>query len=222
MHAWDERIGPDSSLTHVDGGKKQLEKGAKQKSRIPLPLGHDSTFIVDMPVKGPEGHVMVDTDIHIWRSYRRIIKGEDARTEGKKIYADLPSSEKMQRHVRACLRERLKEQEAKELMSLEMQRIEREQHLDRYAKLHVMEEQLARERAAAKGFDGVTRPLTKAPPKLPSIPEETIRAIQNSTPGPMRCGGKKILPEHPSRSSSCSPFAMASTGILDRWHDKCL
>ena len=108
MHAWDERIGPDSSLTHVDGGKKQLEKGAKQKSRIPLPL-HNSTFIVEMPTRGPDSHVVVDTDIHIWRSYRQIIKGEDARTEGKKIFASIPSSEKMQRHVRECLRERLRE-----------------------------------------------------------------------------------------------------------------
>jgi hypothetical protein len=219
MHAWDERIGPDSSLTNVDGGKKQLEKGAKQKSLIPLPL-HNSRFIVELPPRGPEGPAVVDTDLHLWRSYRTIVKGDDARTEGKKIYAELPTCSKTSKHVRECLRERLREQERKELLLLEEQRQERARHLDRYDKLHAMEDRLARQRAAAKGFDGVSRPLTKAPPKLPVISEDAIRASMNASPVMGRCGGKRMIAEHPSRAASSTPFAMSSNGLLDRWYDK--
>jgi hypothetical protein len=243
---WDERIGADASITHVSGGKKIFhEITGKSASNVPLPQG-DQPFLVPMPGNGTMRHqtpVMVDTNIHVWRSYRTITAtAEGVQGEGKKMNArPLPMIE-VQAHIRKSLRDKLRDQERKELMLKKQHDLEREAMLVRHANHASMEETFLRTRAKTLGFEGLHKPVTRPPPSMPSVaPEELQRIVDaaHSTGGAARMpgsGGKRVWADHPCQRSNGSPFGSSShtptpgvseaesraVSSMRRWEDKCL
>lgn len=231
MHAWDERIGPDASISHLTGGKKQFPNNNRSASSIPIPL-HDAPFLVPMPVNGEHAPkpVIVNTDTHLWRSYRTVVSGE-GQPEGKKMNArPLPLIE-VQSHLRKSLREKLRDNERKELMMEEEFKKERERMLKRHAISAKKEEEWLRERATTMGFEGLKKPCTKAPPALVAqIPSEAVDRILASAPTgagqAFSQGGKKIIKDHPGCRNNGRPFGFVAMDAgekdtsMQRWRDK--
>lgn len=239
---WDERIGADASITHVSGGKKIFSNtSGKFASNVPLPQG-DQPFLVPMPANGSmrnQSPVVVDTNTHVWRSYRAVTSAEGVEGEGKKMSArPLPMIE-VQAHLRKSLREKLREQERKELMLKQQHNLEREALIARHASHAAMEESFLRSRAKSLGFEGLHKPVSRPAPSLPSVtPQDLQRAVDaahaNGSTRMAGAGGKRVWADHPCQRSNGSPFGNMShaEGLNDeekravssmkRWNEKCI
>jgi hypothetical protein len=240
LHAWDERIGLDASISHVTGGKKQFPGMSRVASSIPIPLGNQP-FVVEMPGNGDiqdQKPVVVDVDRHMWRAYRMTVGNEGVAPDGKKMSAKPLPAHEVQAHLRKALREKLRDQERKELMLRETQRLEQEALLKRHRAFGEKEESFLRQRATSMGFEGLRKPVTKAAPWLPPVSPEVVDRAMSSLliSGPEAAGallngktGKRVLRDHPSVRNHGPPFgavtsaaALKGSENMQAWKDKCL
>ena len=244
LKPWDERIGPDASITKLRKGKLlSTRTGEKLVSQIPLPPP-GSQFLVDMPKERSRDFTSpVNTDLTIWRAYRSVINGDDSRVEGKRmVNSHIQPVAKIQDQLRVGLRDRLRMQEIKELQMREEHERERQRVLERQQTRGKMQDESLREKAKIKGFDGLNKPVLKQPdrphaaaaiqrtslPKLSSsneAPDATTTTPSNLDPKMLyRTGGKRMCFDHAS-SGDHGPLFGGSNGSFEdpshaRWTNK--
>ena len=249
LKPWDERIGPDASITKLRKGKLLSSRtGEKLVSQLPLPPP-GSKFLVDMPKECPRDVTSaVNTDLTIWRAYRSVINGDDSRIEGKKmVNSHIQPVAKIQDQLRVGLRDRLRMQEIKELQLREEHERERQKVLERQQKRGQMQDEIWREKAKVKGFDGLTKPVLKQPDqphaaaaiKRVSLPKLNSNDVdgnnnQNQTTNPddtttgkqldpkmlYRTGGKKMCFDHASSGDHGPLFGGTKEGFTDASHKR--
>ena len=226
---WDERVGPDASITNVSRGKRQMaETRDKHTSNLPLPP-KDSPFLVEMPKKFSTEPVIVDSDLHLWRAYRSVAKGDDSRIEGKKmVHSHVKPVSEVQNDLRRGLRDRLRMQEVKELALKEEHMRAREAMARRHTERSALEDTVWRQRADAKGFEGLKRANLQQPqPTLPPIDDRAVDELRASLDPSMlhRSGGKRmVVNAHPSQFDNGPLFGGRDVKYGDalhqRWKDK--
>lgn len=226
LHAWDERIGADASITHVNGGKKQFPSASKVASNIPLPT-KEQPFLVPMPRNGEfadQKPVVVNTDTHMWRSYRAMVSTDGVIPEGKKMSARPIPMIEVQAHLRKCMREKLRDQERRELAMSRVHELERAALAHRHAQHAKMEESFLRSRTVSLGFEGLRKPVTRSKPALPPLPPDEIQRSVSAALEPHT----KPRELHPSQRTNGPPFGSmtpalgAPDGSIKRWVDKSL
>lgn len=241
LHAWDERIGLDGSISHVTGGKRQYPGMSRTASNIPIPL-HDQPFVVEMPGNGEMRElqpVKVDVNTHMWRSYRMTVGNDGVAPDGKKMSAKPLAAHQVQSHLRKTLRDKLRDQELKELSLRVEQQKEREEMLKRHKCFAESEETFLRHRATTMGFEGLRKPVTKSAPMLPPVAPEAVEraftSLQLTAPEAavnLLTGktGKRVLRNHPSVRNHGPPFGAVTSAValrsnselMQRWTDKSL
>lgn len=227
LHAWDEQIGPDASITKVGGGKRQFPSHSKSASNIPLPL-RNADFLVQMPTTGEHRGArpyVANTDLHIWRSYRAVVTTESGLLpEGKKMNEKPMTVSEMQRSVRKSLREKLRAQEARELLMLEEHQKARQAMAERHQTLAAAEESLLRTRTKKLGFEGLTRPTMRSAPPLPVIPQKEIeryaRGRQQS--GAASSGGRYSSLSHADNGKPFGGTPVPGEPSMERWVNKAM
>lgn len=221
LHNWDERIGPDASVVKVGGGKKQLEKGMKQRSDVPLPL--KDKFLVQLPVRN-YAHTVIDTDHQLWKAYRCTVNADDNRLEGKKMcHSSIEPSYHRQAKIRKNLRDKLREAEELALQNQQIQFVERQQQQERHKKRGEAEDSSMRLRAKEMGFEGLRKAVLKPPLPSPEVPQSMVEeAVKSAQPGmAYRTSGKKMFTDHSSRVDNGGLFGgSTATEPMKRWNDK--